>query len=48
MNKTEAIAILTQVANQYRGLLTEHQAIQEALKTLEPKEEPKGEPKKEK
>jgi len=34
MNKKEAIEILTQVCNQYRGLLTEHQAIQEALKVV--------------
>ena len=34
MTKKEAIEILTQVCNQYRGLLTEHQAIQEALKVV--------------
>jgi len=34
MNTKEAIEILTQVCNQYRGLLTEHQAIQEALKVV--------------
>ena len=38
MNKTEAISILTQVCNQYRGLLTEHQAIQEALKVISEEE----------
>jgi len=48
MNKTEAISILTQVCNQYRGLLTEHQAIQEALKVVSEVKEEKGEPKKEK
>jgi len=52
ISKTEAIAILTQVANQYRGLLTEHQAIQEALKVVSEVETgvkvKEGEPKKEK
>ena len=34
MTKQEAISILTQVCNQYRGLMSEHQAIQEALKVV--------------
>ena len=45
MNKTEAISILTQVCNQYRGLLTEHQAIQEALKVVSELEEKRVEEK---
>jgi len=48
MTKQEAIAILNQVCNQYRGLLNEHQAIQEALKVVSEVKEEKGEPKKEK
>ena len=40
MNTKEAIEILTQVCNQYRGLLTEHQAIQEALKVVSEVEAP--------
>ena len=39
LSKTEAIEILTQVCNQYRGLLTEHQAIQEALKVVSEEDE---------
>jgi len=45
MNKKEAIEILTQVCNQYRGLLTEHQAIQEALKVVSELEEKRVEEK---
>ena len=40
MNKQEAIEILTQVCNQYRGLLTEHQVIKEALKVVSELEAP--------
>ena len=48
MNTKEAIEILTQVCNQYRGLLTEHQVIKEALKVVSELEVKEEEPKKEK
>lgn len=35
MTKPEAINVLTQVCNQYKGTLQEHQILQEALKVID-------------
>lgn len=35
INKEQAVQIIKQVCEQYKGTLQEHQIIQEALKTLE-------------
>lgn len=35
MTKSEAINVLTQVCNQYKGTLQEHQILQEALKVID-------------
>lgn len=44
MNHEEAYKVFAQLASQYRGTLSEHQVLQEALKFFEPqKKEEQGE-----
>jgi hypothetical protein len=41
MNKEQAYKIILQVCEQFRGTLSEHQTIQQALAVLKPVEEKK-------
>jgi len=43
MTPEQALGLLKQVCSVYKGTLEEHKALQQALETLKPKEEPKAE-----